>query len=417
MKCKICYIKKAFNFVICVVALGMTSNAQCYNISSLEYYVSLDSTIDVVACETKGLNDLVADSWGNVLYVTQYNNSNGDSLFIYSIDILSLDIDTIAVYVPQLAKEMVNRHATGFSFMACNGRTIYIGGSNYVYEIDINEESLPRLYKLPFSCQDIKFISNNKLVLYKYYYRGRELDNTRLAILDVRNWHVLYSVTPECGNMLPSYIGRRHNFDVANGRVLYQLPNEYIAFLYDSSLTCTDTILMPTEGRALIGDKLWQRAQCLPDHDAGGRISLFSQYEYDLQLWGYLIDSNTIVVNRTISVNDSCYPLHTCLSVYKRDGEHYGWCCSHTDLVDKVEQRYREKITASNMPLNWMGGNCVLFIGEKLVVLNRKGALGGYIGKTLGEHQIEENEYLREHEYHLQVNVFSHTLMSADCNR
>ena len=392
----------------CVLSLMMTIFltghvcAQEDSVVFLENYISLDTTI-MIASNTIAYSPRVAScAWNEDVYITDYYITDCDTMFVYKINTQTGVLTKLCFVIDGFSCAAREENYSGVDYIACNDNVFVAAFGRHIYYTSLESPIRFKHIKLENTYQNAKFDILGDLVLYRYYW-GNDVP-TELSLFDIKKETIIKTVCPEGGNMMTSYIGGTHLFDVNDRRIIFGRPNEFVIDVYDLSLNKVGCVSF-REGKTVIEESLLEEAKTIHRNDASARLALFSPLDYDLMLWAYLTDKDIIPVYRTKASEDR-FSLHTIVNVF-RQNEGSSWNHVLVDAIDRMLKGKNEIVTKSTVPVDWIGGNDVLFLNNKIVSIAPDGTIGSPVGMTMGEYESECRNWLKSSRYRLQVNIFS----------
>lgn len=403
MKCPVCCTEqRLLAAAAALFLLQLSSRAQGQPAVFLENYVSLDTAIMIADDNLAYSPQIACCNWNEWVYISDYYTSSRDSLDVYKLNTHTYGLEKLRFVFEGMSSVAMRENYSGLDFIACNDSLFVAAIGTHLYIAPWHNSTHFKHIVLHNSYQSGQFDKHGNLVLYRYYYGNKT--PTELSIYNIEKQTVVKTVYPEGGNMLVSYIGGTHLFDVHGENIIFARPNEFQIDVYDLSLNKKNSVAF-ADSKTVIEPALWKQAQKLPRHAASDRIDMFSPFDYDLMLWTYLCGDNIVAVYRTKSGTNE-YSLHTMLNVFEY-GEDSSWNPVLVDAIDRMRKEKNEIITRSTVPVNWVGGNSVLFAMDKIVAISTNGTLGSPVGMTMAQFDESKRKWLQAADFRMQVNIFS----------
>ena len=402
MKCQGCYIIK--RVALPLLSLLLVAGHACAQEPPavfLENHVSLDTAIMISSDNTVYSPKLACCTWNECVYLSDYHSASGDTVDVYRLNTHSYGLDRMRFVFGGMASKAMEENYQGLDYIACNDSLFLAATGRHLYIASWRSPEEFKHVVLHNAYDGGKFDKHGNLVLYRYYY-GNDTP-TELSVYSIERQAIVKTVYPDGGNMLVSYLGGTRLFDVKDDNIIFARPNEFQIDIYDLSLNKKGCIAF-ADGKSVMDEALWKRARKLPRHAASERLDMFSPFDYDLMLWAYLRGNDVVAVHRT-KQGTGKYALHTLVNVFEYQND-TTWRHVLVDAIDRMRKGKDEIVTKATVPVNWVGGNEVLFTEDRIVSITT-GTVGAPVGMTMSQYEVAKREWLRSAGYRLQVNIFS----------
>lgn len=389
---------------ILIVFLPLVLTAQ----SRSESIMHVDSVISFYNEEyTEGI---VASQYGSKVAFTNYNvGKSSDTIVFYVVDMDNYSVDTQFIYRRNICRDMKERGYRCLRYFAYNGKYISLPIKNRMYIYGMGERGGQLLFdfKIDEDYSTMSFMDEKNLVLSENYYSRRH-PNT-LMIYDVEKGKRRHIIYPYFNSPMLSYFQPFKNVDVQKGLILWANRNEYSFVIYDSQLRKVDSVYFGKRGWRPLSEKTIEKVKSVDKHEAQ-MIMDYVAGEYDKTCrlsWAFLLETDKVAVCTDWPKDEKGNTAPARIDVWQKKAGH--WALVKEDVKDGGYIGYKgsDTITMDNMPLNFKFGNLVFFYGNKIVTINPRAASEHFFGKTLYERYVEEQAYLKQHNYFTQVMFYS----------
>lgn len=385
----------------------------CCAQTDIREYIQLDTVLSFPSEEIIGDQSPICCSFANHLIFTNYSTyKHSDSIYVYKINLISKDIDTIILYEKGLSAYLEEEQCHGFDFIAYNESYLVLALSKqlFIYSLQHGQYVSDKKIMLPHSyAKRVQFISDGKLLLADAYYPRRP--QTAIAIYDIVEEKFTHQIHPFFNHILSTFIQSTNLMDVSDGLILSAHRNEYAFILYDSLLKQTDSISWNTSNWIGFPQNLEKRIYKKYNiHDAADIIYEMRPFYWKIdQITGLrFLNQNKIMIDYRI--HEANNPQKTSfVDVWeKTNGK---WTMKYEQLRDGFVGLYtynKDSLTNKSFSIGFISGNKMTVAGDKLAVLQLMGTDFNPIGLSKNDFIRKEETYFETHNACVQFYIYSH---------
>lgn len=396
--------------VFIVGCCTLASSAQSQP-SSIRDYVSVDTVLNFKMETTSSYSEPVAASWGQLYAFTNFNAKDGtDSIKIHFVDASSFETKTVTIEERGIFKRMRHNKYVSFDGIGFTDVRLVLswGGRLLVFKKKadggyVKEKSV----KVPVDYRTMQLVNDSVVVLSQYYHGS---DNpTGLALFNFDQETVIHLIRPYHNSTYNSYMSNFSIMDYCNGKVVWTHNNEYSFIEYDTTLRRVDSVSRQDLQWHPIPEKCLARLDKIEKYSAVNIIeTLMGVYDsVDVIIGCYWLDETHLaIVRKPTNANGSSVPL---LDVWSKKTGH--WRRSLSDIADDGYRAQKKPILSrNNIPIGFMTNASVKVTAGKIVSLSTQGCVANPIDMPLSEYLSEQERYLTENDFYIQLYIYSHKL-------
>ena len=367
------------------------------------------------------LPDEATSSWTDIVYArhgrkalfTAYNtNTHHDTISLYCVDADSLSCHKWTLEYHWLEAYMKKHYYHSISQIAFDDKRVFILFCDQLLQCHRDTDSTLAIdwqTTLPEPLRHMYLLDSNTLVFSQLYpvhpSHMKKKTAVSLMLYDIPSRSFTKKILPPYNTVLMAPLHPYNHMDIHNGQILWANRNAYSFTIYNSLLdsvqtvNCTDIRFEGIPQKTL--DKITKKKLSGVDLNEAMH-PLYHEYDH-LDFVHFVNDSNIAIVRL-----DKTERINTRLDWWKKRGGE--WHPAITNLDDKAAEEipYTQPTARNNLQVGWHFGGKVILFEDKIIVISERGVPVSPIGISQEEYYARYNEWLVEHDTHIQITFIKH---------